>query len=330
MMELPSTDFFLSQGHYADHILPVEEELVRRRLGTRVCTRPSELNSDAVGPVVVASYGDLCKVRHRVGWRPLVLMEHGAGQTYSGAGADAYADGKDLSGVALCLVPGYHAYQHRVRHAPKSCRVVKVGLTKLNDLLVARSEFYRERKRPGQRPTVAFGWHWDCHVCPETHATWPRWISAVQAMALDGEWDVMGHGHPREWFRLLLEYRERRIRPEPRFEKVVARCDVYCVDNSSTAFEAVAAGIPVVLLDSPGWEKARHGLRFGMEAGYLDRCSDPANLKDAVAKVLGDVPGTLARQQKALHTVYDPRLGGPAAAADAIELLLRGIRGPIL
>lgn len=300
--------FFVSEIHYADHLLPVEEEMSRRGWATRFTSRVSELGR---GPVVVASYGDLCRVRGNPERGPLVLCEHGAGQTYSGAGRDAYADGVDLAGVSLCLVPGPHAYAKRVRVAGPRTRVAQVGLTKLHDLLSAREGHVK-----GVKPTIAFGWHWDCRVCPETRSTWSTWMGAVDLLRRSGNWNVVGHGHPREWFRLLTAYSARGIHAEPKFDRVMGQADLYCVDNSSTAFEALAAGVPVLLLES--WSGSEtHGLRFGPESRCMDRCTRPDMLREAVELVLSDA-GALERQSAVLAHVYAPP-GGPGRAADELE-----------
>lgn len=327
-MRLPKTDFYITEPHYADHLIPIEEELNRRGVPARIVTHAEAL-ADEQGPIVVAAYGDLCRVRSRNTGRPLVLMEHGAGQTYSGAGRGAYADGEDLAGVSLCLVPGPYAAVQRARNVGHRTRVVKVGLTKLFDLLASRREFIRHAKAPGRKRVVAFGWHWDCRVCPETRATWPRWISAVQGLTRADAWSVLGHGHPREWPLLEQEYAARKIRAERCFYKVMEVADVYVVDNSSTAFEALACGVPVLLLDSPGWDASNHGLRFGLETRQIDRCGDPRQLRGALEHILSDVQAALERQQPVLRSVYEPRIAGPTIAADEIELLARGVRGPI-
>lgn len=265
--------------------------------------------------MVVASNSDLDSIRGKVGTRPIVLVEHGAGQTYSGAGA--YSDGGDLRGCSLILAPGPYSLAKRRRFCP-TVKIVMVGLLKLENLLAVREDG-EEARRASDVPTVVFGWHWDCKTCPESRATWPRWIEAVAKMAADDMgWNVLGHAHPREWHRILPFYQEWGIQTVKRFDDAMAKADLYVVDNSSTAFEAAALGVPVLLLDSPVYQKARHGLRFGVEGAAFRHCSEPSLLHEACLKTHAESKTVVQAQYSVLDRVYSPALGGPAKAAEAI------------
>jgi len=158
----------------------------------------------------------------------------------------------------------------------------------------------------------------NCSLVRETCATWHRWVSQLTKIP----YRVLGHGHPRELEKIRPEYTARGIPIADTFREVVERADVYCVDNSRTAFEALAVGIPVVLLDNPdgSWARAKHGLRFGAAGGLFPRCDDPRKLASTIDTA---IQVGLARRDAILDYVYSPRTGGAAAAAHALVGLLR-------
>lgn len=105
-------DAYASAPHYAAHIEPVWAALppeargtfwtarARDRWGTPV---PARWPLDRL--VLVASYVDARRARPR----PVVYLEHGAGQTYPGdsrsAGHPSYSGGRELDHVVLFLCP---------------------------------------------------------------------------------------------------------------------------------------------------------------------------------------------------------------------------------
>lgn len=86
-------------------------------------------NSATTAPVVVGSGGDALVVRPR----PVVLVEHGAGQTYD-VEHTAYAGGPGREGVVLFLCPNDHVAQLNADRYP-GARSVVVGSPRLDALL---------------------------------------------------------------------------------------------------------------------------------------------------------------------------------------------------
>lgn len=257
------------------------------------------------GPVLTASHADMVKVRHRLR-RPIVLMDHGAGQTY-GAG-DGYADSGDKRGCALYLAPGPHALaEHNRRH---------VGVPGVCIGFPLREEYaaLRAGRQPNPTPVVALGWHWDCRVTEATKATWPWWLQA--ACTLQGV-HVLGHGHPREWGKLAPKYAELGVEATPYFWEVIKRADLLLVDNSSIAFEALAVGLPVLLLDSPDYQY-NGALRFGDVGRMFPRCCEPEQLQERVDMMLRSAD-PMPRREEILSAVYFPEEGGAEVAARVLE-----------
>ena len=102
----------------------------------------------------MASYGDI-KVGRRLGYGPFAFIEHGAGQSYLGAGpqpaiASSYPGGPDREDVGLFLVPNAQAGV-RWREKYPQARVVLVGSPRLADL---------PSREPGPAPVVCTSFHW--------------------------------------------------------------------------------------------------------------------------------------------------------------------------
>lgn len=117
-------DAFGSETHFRDHLLPVMGAL----------KRPGDFSgNNPTRPVVVASHGDLKRVR-KMGYTKIARMEHGAGQAYVGITHDySYAGGGDADDVSLFLTPNqYSADRWQARYP--AARVEVVGCPKLDTL----------------------------------------------------------------------------------------------------------------------------------------------------------------------------------------------------
>jgi glycosyltransferase involved in cell wall biosynthesis len=126
---------------------------------------------------------------------------------------------------------------------------------------------------------------------------------------------------------LALEYRRRRIEVVRDFTEVIERADLYITENSSTLFEAAAAGIPVVAFEPSFFRlNVHHGGRFWDAAdvgvrvrsrGSLDT-SLPKKMLAAIAEALEDAPERQAAREKALDIMYAYRSGAAARAAEVL------------
>ena len=245
--------------HHRAHIAPVA-----RLLGDLIGPDTGMARERASSPddvALIASYGDLPAAR-RGGFRRIILMQHGAGQSYGGDSRTArhpcYAGGDDNDDVGLFLVPNEHA-GNRWRERYPQAAVEVVGCPIL-DALPTRSVHTATTVERASPPVVAVSFHWNYHGIPEMRSAFDWYSKAV--VELSKEVTVIGHGHPRrkdlpDW------YRAHGIEYVPDFFEVCRRADVYACDNSSTLFEFASTGRPVVVLNAPWYRRdAYHGLRF--------------------------------------------------------------------
>jgi hypothetical protein len=286
-------DGYASMPHYADHVNAVLAALPERVRGTM------SLKGD--GPVIVASYRDHRAVRKH--GRTAIVMEHGAGQSYSDSRPE-YPGGRDRGDAALFLAPNYQT-RDRWQSAYPRVPVAVVGNPRLDALPV----------REAGEPTIAITFHWDCRVAPESRNAERHFRRALPDLAK--EFRLIGHAHPRA--NLAGMYRAMGIEWVPDFAEVSRRADLLIFDNTSVGFEFAATGRPVVVMNAPWYSRsARHGLRFWDAASVGLQVDDPARLVEMVRAALRDTREMQTRRNRALAHVYPFRSGGAERAADAI------------
>lgn len=295
-----------AKAHHAAHMRPVADLL--GVTGDYALRRP-----EPASVALVASYGDLARVR-RAGYRRIVLMQHGAGQSYGGdrktARHPAYPGGDDNDDVGLFLCPNEHsANRWRERYPAASVRVV--GCPKI-DSLPQRAVSVDSGDDDGSL-VVAVSFHWNYHGIPEMRSAFDHWWPAVARLA--ERMKVIGHAHPKR-HDLKAWYPAHGIEWVPDFDDVLRRADMYVCDNSSSLFEFASTGRPVVVLDAPWYRpEADHGLRFWDAADVGQRVQDLDHLEPAVR--FGDArPPWVAEQRLAL--VYAHRGDAARCAADAV------------
>lgn len=318
---MPLVHALTAEGHFTDHVRPVWQALpasLRGALAYDLTGLP-----DDGEPVLIASYSD--HKRLRPSGRPLIMMEHGAGQTYretNGAllGHSSYAGAAERyrKGVILLLTPGPSATRaYRQTRVPAP--IVEVGCPKLD-------AWHRGDLQPSlsDPPIIAASFHWDCHVVPETTSAWARYLPELVRMSRSG-WHVLGHAHPRiahtlrgQWLGAGVPYAET-------FDQVLQQASLYVVDNSSTAYEFASTGRPVVLVNAKHWRKGvRHGLRFWDATSLGGMVDRPEDLEAAVQRALLNTPEDQAERARCVAMAY-AHVDGRAAerAAQAIVDLLR-------
>lgn len=275
----------------------------------------------------------------------LVYVEHGAGQSYDGDARSkrhaSYPGGLEpsLERVRLFVCPNEQVAARWADAYPDAATVV-AGSPRLDALALLRlGPVACEGAAAGaalspvgqagrQAPTVALSFHADLRLIPETTSALPHYREHLPAIVADLDrcgWRVLGHGHPRAWADLHSMWRRLGIEPVPDFADVVRRADVYVVDNSSTAYEAAALGIPVVMLNAPWYRRdVWHGLRFwNLLPGPM--VDDPDHVVPGVVMALADPPEWQRLRTEATAAVYPLRDGRAAQrAADAICDLIGG------
>lgn len=325
--DVSSVDAYASHAHLVAHIAPIWRALPEETRGTFFVAHRWLLSEAArhgvdatfgevhgAGlPVLVANRHDLTQCPRRVG----VFVEHGAGQTYPGdfPHHPSYSGGSQRDRVGLFLTLNATTAARELSRYPDA-RVEVIGSPRLDDLaLCGRRPADRIHLPGSRRPVVAFAWHWNCPLVPETRETFTYWRHAVRDLAASGEWEVLGHGHPRWFPELRILYEKMGVEPVADFADVVARVDVVAFDNSSVGYEACALGIPVLALNHPRYRRdVHHGLRF-WDAVPGPQCDEPARLDFALHETR-----SAHVRSGLIDSIYPPETRGCAArlGADAI------------
>jgi len=324
-------DAYAGESHFLDHILPIWHAYPRpgtlfvhpsiasyaaRRARTPVealAVPPQYVSpSRSDQPILVASYGDVKKVR-RMGRDRIAFIEHGIGQSYAGeirgtaANHGSYAGGQDREDVSLFLVPNPTSAR-RWSDAYPAARVEVVGSPRLDDL---------PARQPGPGPVVAVSFHWNCHLVPETRGAFYAFKDSLPELAR--RWTLIGHGHPRAMPGLERYYKRFKIPVVPSFDDVSAQADLYVCDNSSTLYEFAATGRPVVVLNAPWYRRhVEHGLRFWEAAEVGINVDHREKLAAAVERALEDPPDLRRARERALDIALPLRSHGTERAVAAL------------
>lgn len=296
-------DALASERHYLDHIRPVWAALNLTERGRFTQGRRGEPGGGE-NPVLVASWKDARRAT-RYG-RKVILMEHGAGQSYVGVDHPSYVGSSDRAGVVLYLAPSERVAEIHLAAHPE-IPVEAVGCPKLDALF----------RVPCPADGVAITHHWSCTVVPETTSAWTHFHSAYRDLAEQHR--VIGHAHPRAARNLSPMMKRHGMGFRPEFTQVVAEARVLVVDNSSVGAEWMALDRPVIWLNPPWYRRdVEHGGRFWDWATGGLQVDDPADLPAAIAGSLACDPMADARRKLA-PSIY-ANLGAAAlAAADAIR-----------
>lgn len=311
-------DFFATQRHFIDHLEPiyhalpdeykgdfiVEKDLLShaKKLGIKAVTLGYyQFHRRNSGPLVIASIGSTAKLFSRS--RPIVLVNHGAGQSWQGVRHPSYAGGPKRNIVSLFIEPGEDPAQKDAQAYPKA-KVVVAGCCKLD-------EWHKAPPKPRSNPPViAVSFHWHCRVVPETRSTLPyyRYILADLARwEKSGEVKILGHGHPSPafWKEISAIWKELDIEIVADFKEVMQRADVFVNDGMSTLYEFASLDRPVVVLNAPWYRKnVEHGLRFWECADVGIQVDKPEDLIPAIKEALLDRPEQRLKRQKAVQKVY--------------------------
>jgi len=317
-------DALATRQNYADHIFPIWRALPEQHRGTfyvssnlatyaaaagipavqgRVPTRPNI-------PILVAAFSDLRAAPHR----PVILQEHGSGQTYSDSDDGSYAGGRGRDSVVLFLCPSERIAALNLARYP-SAHAAVVGCPKLDPFLPAPPP----RPLPTS-PIVVFSTHANIHINSETRSGARHFLPAIPILLAAG-YRVVGTAHPRIYSRLRRAYDHLGIDHTDSFDEVLRTADSYVVDNSSSGFEFYAAHQRGLVWCSPPHYRrdVHHGLRFWDALILGGHATTPEEVPAAVAAALTPPsPELAAARDSFIRSVYhhlDGRSSTRAAAA---------------
>lgn len=295
--------FLATEEHFSHHLRPVYDALPEEVRG-KFCTKPAELEPKV--PTVVASYGSLISTTGQ----PIIFFEHGAGFQYNTKHASYAGSQKRDKVILFCNVNEFVAESNRKAHP--SIQSVVVGCPKLDK--------YAAFEKPVGEPKVAFSWHWDAYVVPETRSAWPHYSASLRQIARNGKglWTPLGHAHPRAHTMVKFDYGRLGWKYLRKFEDVCRQASVYVCDTSSTIYEFAALDRPVVVLNAPWYRKTvHHGLRFWDHIPGI-QVDHPKEVNAAVEKAL--INDTWKQERKRISNLVYPNLG--CAALKASEAIL--------
>lgn len=330
-------DLFARRPQFIDHLAPIwfalssdergvcyiSQDVETRDLGEYarvlgidpvVCLENRE-SPDGRFPILVAAYDDLVQAT----WngppgREYILMEHGVGLT-PGGGSPGYAGGRGLrETVSLTLTPNQYI-SRRTRRAIPSAKIITIGTPKLDPWAG-----YVPPPLP-QIPTICISFHWDgTHVTPEAGNALRHYLPILPSLGGMSKYRVIGHGHPKIADNLRPMFEEFGIPFFDRFDDVMHEADVYVNDCSSTVYEFLVTGKPVILLNAPWFRRdVVHGIRFWDYTDIGISVDRPEDLLDAIDETCRSPQVHRDSRDRAVRDLY-PFLGVSAGrAAGAIQ-----------
>ena len=339
-------DFFARRAHYIDHLAPVWNALPPARRGRFHIAQ--ELESYAqqelqepgleifkggvpVGdnPILTAAYGDLNKVIRNPD-RRIITMEHGVTQGFGGAAyPNATIGNRDQ--VALALLPnGYVARRlHAVRATP--CEVIGTpkmdGWENLNWINDYPSFNSFPHEWPKKEITLAIAFHWgDRHASPpESGSAFEHYRRILPKLA--ARYHLIGHAHPLASPEYREAYERANIEYVGDFREVLQRADVYLNDLSSTMYEFLVTGKPVVILNAPWFRRdVQWGIRFWDYSDVGPMVEHPGELFDMIDRTLRDYGAICAEARRQAVIDLYPYAGHAAIrAVEVLEGYLNGL-----
>jgi hypothetical protein len=263
---------------------------------------------------VVSSYGDYSKTQG-----PAVFFEHGVGFTFN-KNHQSYAGGPGRERVVLFCSPNQFAASPISESYPDVPQVI-VGCPKLD--IWSRREWAMPK-----HPTVAFSFHWECNLLPETRSAWPHYQSYFNSLSRyglnkknSGQWKMLGHGHPKYFEYLRKQWSRLGIPAVREFNDVVSQADVYVCDASSTIYEFAALNRPVVVLNAPWYRRdvrQGQGLRFWDHIPGI-QVNEPSELGYAISEACFN--DTFEEDRKRVRALVYPHIG--SASQKAAEALIQ-------
>jgi hypothetical protein len=239
------------------------------------------------------------KARTENATRIIILIEHGIGLTF---GKAAYADGVGQRNLFdLLPVPNQHTSDKVSPEMLKPHPVI--GMPKMDKY------FGQNYILNTETPTIGIAFHHGDQnsVPPEVGSAWEYWLPLLPALAK--KYNILGHYHPLSNPALLDEYKKLGIRTTSNFNDIMEQADIYLNDCSSTMYEFLVTGKPVVILNAPWFRKhVNYGIRFWEYTDIGPMVDSERHLERGIESLLID-PALYSKQRtKAVADLF-PYLG---------------------
>lgn len=316
--------------HYHSHLWPIVEGLRDRGHEVRDVTtwrnapfadytHPKDLAKHR--PVVWLTAGALDA--KNVAPAPTIYVEHGAGQTYDadlrGAGHESYSTGT-IPNAAGFLCPNLFVATRRRRLQP-DVPAVAVGSPRLDP--------YPVGAHAGVERAIAFAFHWDCNLVPETKTAFDHYLPGLLDVSLALRrkgWLPVVHGHPRI-ARRVRYHLERKGFEWWDIDDVMTRAAVLVADNTSVLYEFAHVDRPIVVMNAPWYRKhVHHGLRF-WECVPGEQVDEPEDLLDALRRAVTTDPFAEDRRRCAelVFPLNTERGESTAMAVSMVEMMIEAV-----
>lgn len=272
-------------------------------------------------PILVASYGDINRAARKSG-RKILHMEHGTGHAFD---KPAYPNGRggkrDL--VSLFLAP--NAYTASLIRMTRPTRCEVIGTPKMDPWVQGVDPSILLSRPKNNPPVIAIAFHWgDRHAKPpESGSAWEHYKDILPALQRNS-YHLIGHGHPLATDVYREEFERLGIEWVANFRDVLKRADLYINDLSSTLYEFLLTGKPVIVLNAPWFRREVYwGIRFWDYSDVGINVEHPDQLIPAIDQTLADYGSVCAAgRRRAIKDLY-PYAGYAAqrAAKVIIEYL---------
>jgi len=324
-------DFFARRAHYIDHLAPVYRAMPDQRGRFTVPAELLEYTYEALGggdllqleayhegmltgkdPILVCSYGDIARAARRSS-RKIIHMEHGTGHAFGTAPYPNGARGR-RDQVDLFLAP--NEYTANLIRSVRRTQVEVIGTPKMDDWFspIQRSTFSGDH---GAAIAIAFHWGDQHSRPPEAGSAWEHYREILPA--LRDRYNLIGHGHPLAADVFRGEFERLEIEWVSDFRQVLLRADLYINDLSSTLYEFLLTGKPVVVLNAPWFRREMHwGIRFWDYCGVGINVWDPEFLFNAIDRTIAEYATICIEERNQAITDLYPYAGNSAERAATV------------
>jgi hypothetical protein len=329
-------DFFARRAHYLDHLAPVWNALPAAWRGTFHIAQElepyarQELQEPQLeifeggipsgdNPILTAAYGDLNKVIRNPD-RKIITIEHGVTQGFRTA---SYPNGTigNRDQVDLALLPNEYVAKHF--RAARQTRCEVVGTPKMDPWFYPPffdpdrslyAQFYKFSSE--HKPLIAIAFHWGSRNedPPESGSAWEYYRAELPKLAK--HYNLLGHSHPLATSEHREVFERAGIDWVGDFREVLRRADVYVNDLSSTMYEFLLTGRPVVVLNAPWFRRdVQWGIRFWDYSDVGITVESPGELFGAIDQTLREYGAICAEaRRRAVADLY-PYAGHSASRA---------------